>query len=150
MRAPGAPAVNSPSRTKQGDSLLGGRILEALALQRSMIQSGERWSEQASEVYDAAKAELALIEEALHPLQLVEAETMSDSPSRAKIEIRVMGLPVLHSFVGRVQDFIQEYAWHDRDCAAVDADGEWHRGNKSCSCGFDEALAALIPNEAEV
>jgi hypothetical protein len=66
---------------------------------------------------------------------------------KARVEINVMDVPVMREFLQRVEDFIQEYAWHSRDCAAIDADGSWHRGNPACDCGYDDARAALIPDE---
>lgn len=62
-----------------------------------------------------------------------------------RIEVSAFDLPEFRSFLERVRDFITEYAWHDRGCAATDADGEWHRGKPACTCGYDEALAALVP-----
>jgi hypothetical protein len=66
----------------------------------------------------------------------------------AKVEVRITDVPAFREFVERVQNFIQEYAWHTRDCAAIDADGEWHLATSPpCTCGYDEALAALVPPE---
>lgn len=62
---------------------------------------------------------------------------------RAEVTVRVTEMEALRSFLERVRDFINEYAWHDRNCAAIDADGEWRRGNPPCDCGYDEALAAI-------
>ena len=66
----------------------------------------------------------------------------------ATFNVRVTDMEAFRSFLERVRDFINEYAWHDRNCAAVDADGEWRQGNPPCDCGYDEALAALVPPEA--
>lgn len=63
----------------------------------------------------------------------------------AVVEVKVADLPEFKAFLSRVEDFIEEYAWHDRTCAAIDGDGEWHRGNAPCSCGYDEAKANLWP-----
>ena len=63
--------------------------------------------------------------------------------AKASIDVNVLGLPAFHAFVERVHEFITEYAWHSRNCAAVDLDGEWHIGNPSCDCGYDEVLATL-------
>jgi hypothetical protein len=61
--------------------------------------------------------------------------------------VSVLDAPAFHEFVVRVKDFIDEYAWHSRLCAAIDADGEWRTGNPACDCGYDEAFAALVPPE---
>lgn len=42
-----------------------------------------------------------------------------------------------------VGEIVGEYAYHHRECRAIDHDGEWHTGNPPCSCGYDEAVAAL-------
>jgi hypothetical protein len=60
------------------------------------------------------------------------------------VEIRIADLPWFHEFLERLREFVAEYCWHDRSCAAVDADGDWRLGNPACSCGYTEALAALI------
>lgn len=57
-----------------------------------------------------------------------------------RVEISVLDTHAFRAFVQRVDDFIQEYAWHTRDCAAVDSDGEWHQGNASCDCGYEDAM----------
>jgi len=63
----------------------------------------------------------------------------------ATFRVSVLDTEVFQEFVGRVRDFIDEYAWHARSCAAIDADGEWRRGNPECDCGYEEALAELVP-----
>ena len=62
-----------------------------------------------------------------------------------RVTVSVLDTEAFREFVRRVNDFVQEYAWHLRDCAAVDADGEWHLGNPPCSCGYEEDLAGLVP-----
>jgi hypothetical protein len=42
-----------------------------------------------------------------------------------------------------VQD-LMAFCWHDRSCAAIDAGGEWHKGNPECTCGYDEVMARLF------
>lgn len=65
-------------------------------------------------------------------------------PKVAKVDVRVMDQPEFLAFVERVKDFIAEYAWHGRECVSIDADGNWRRGNRPCSCGYDEALSSLV------
>lgn len=59
------------------------------------------------------------------------------------VEVKVADLPWFREFLSRVEDFIGAYAWHDRSCAAIDADGEWRIGNPDCTCGYAEELLAL-------
>lgn len=61
----------------------------------------------------------------------------------AKIEVKIADLSEFRAFVSRVEEFVTEYAWHSRDCAAIDYDGEWHIGNPECTCGYDEARDKL-------
>jgi hypothetical protein len=60
-----------------------------------------------------------------------------------QVDLRVTDLPVFREWLETVRDFINEYAWHTRECASIDADGEWRRGNPSCTCGYDEALTTI-------
>ena len=61
----------------------------------------------------------------------------------AMVEVKIADLDVFKAFVERIEEFVTEYAWHNRWCAAIDADGDWHRGNPACTCGYDEARATL-------
>jgi len=61
-------------------------------------------------------------------------------PRTAEVTVRVADTEQFQ----RLLDFAQEYAWHRRECAAVDADGEWHKGNPECDCGYDEDLARVL------
>jgi hypothetical protein len=63
------------------------------------------------------------------------------------VEVRLLDLPGFEAFLRRVKSFVDEYAWHRRDCAAVDLDGEWRPSNSPCDCGYDEALAGLPGDE---
>ncbi len=63
-----------------------------------------------------------------------------------EVRVRVLDTQEFKDFLERAREFIDEYAWHRRDCAAIDADGEWRKGNAACDCGYDEALAALAPS----
>lgn len=65
------------------------------------------------------------------------------------VDVRVADAPAFVAFLQRVRDFVDEYAWHTRSCAAIDADGEWRRGNPACDCGYDEALAQLALGEGK-
>ncbi len=53
----------------------------------------------------------------------------------AEITIRVRDVEL-------IQDIL-EFCWHHRECAAIDGDGEWHKGNPDCTCGYDELIARL-------
>jgi hypothetical protein len=48
------------------------------------------------------------------------------------------------TFQSVIEEFIFEYAWHARNCAAINADGEWHKGNPECDCGFDKAREHVL------
>lgn len=67
----------------------------------------------------------------------------------ATFAVRILDSDAFRDALERIEAFISEYAWHARGCAAVDADGEWHRGNPPCDCGYDEALASLTQSFAE-
>ncbi|HEY1249173.1 MAG TPA: hypothetical protein VGE97_09310 [Nitrososphaera sp.] len=62
-----------------------------------------------------------------------------------KVNVNVMNIDLMRKFIGRVEDFIRDYAWHTRDCTAIDLDGEWHKGNPPCTCGYDDAREKLFP-----
>jgi hypothetical protein len=65
----------------------------------------------------------------------------------APITVSVLDTAEFAAFVERVRDFVDEYATHHRNCAAVDADGDWCTGNLPCDCGYDESLSGLAdPN----
>jgi hypothetical protein len=61
-----------------------------------------------------------------------------------EVQVKIADMAAFREFVERVKDFISEYAWHTRDCVAIDGDGQWHVGNKPCSCGYDETLERLV------
>lgn len=65
------------------------------------------------------------------------------------VQVRVLDGKPFRDFVERVQDFIGEYAWHTRECAAIDIDGQWRLDSPACNCGYEDALAALS-QEVEV
>ncbi len=68
---------------------------------------------------------------------------------KAEVKVSVMDTQEFKAFLARVEAFIQEYAWHTRDCAAIDADGEWRLGSSpACSCGYDAAREALAGDGA--
>ncbi len=64
-------------------------------------------------------------------------------PKHIVTGVRVMDTAAFHEFLERLRAFVDEYAWHTRDCAAIDADGEWRPGNAACDCEYDAALARL-------
>ena len=61
------------------------------------------------------------------------------------VEIHVADAPVMVEFVHQVRDFIDTYASHTRSCAATYSNGQRREGNPPCDCGYDQALAALVP-----
>ncbi len=58
--------------------------------------------------------------------------------------VSVTNLPAIQTAITFITDLIDEYAWHKRNCASVDDDGEL-LGLRSlaCDCGYDEALDTL-------
>jgi hypothetical protein len=58
----------------------------------------------------------------------------------ATVTVRFSDLQIFHDLI----DFIDEYAWHLRECAAIDADGDWRAGNDPCNCGYDRARKKFV------
>lgn len=56
-----------------------------------------------------------------------------------EVNVRVTDTAEFREFVEATREFMRDYAWHVRSCAAIDADGEWRIGNLPCDCGFEEA-----------
>ena len=65
------------------------------------------------------------------------------TPRATQVQVKIADLPAFKAFLERVEEFVSEYAWHTRDCASIDADGEWRFDSPPCSCGYDQALAAM-------
>jgi hypothetical protein len=60
-----------------------------------------------------------------------------------EVKVSVLETEAFLEFVARVENFIDEYAWHLRSCSAIDGDGEWVQGNSMCDCGYDEQLRRI-------
>lgn len=45
-----------------------------------------------------------------------------------QIDVRILDQPEFRAFLERLNDFITEYAWYNRDCLSVDMDGVTEEG----------------------